>query len=87
MISLSHVSWSTIDARSNNLYIYIDWNGFEHYEKVSVPKMTYTGITFADALQLAMNEAMNTEIKFDVLYGLNDNMITIKRRDQPGANV
>ena len=48
--------------------------------------MNYTGITFAEALQIAMNSAANTELHFEVLYDLNDNLITIKRLDKFNVN-
>ena len=41
----------------------------------------YSGMTFAEALQLAINTAMNAELNFDVVYDLNDNLIAIKQRD------
>ena len=38
-------------------------------------------MTFAEALQLAINTAMNSELQFDVSYDLNDKLIAIKQRD------
>ena len=38
-------------------------------------------MTFAEALQLAINTAMNAELHFDVICDLNENLITIKQRD------
>jgi hypothetical protein len=53
------VSWSTIDARNNNLYMYLDWNTHNIYTQITIPKQNYNGMTFAEALQLAINTAMH----------------------------
>ena len=81
------VSWSTIDARNNKLYIYIDWTDYKIYKTVELPMKNYNGPTFAVALQLAINTAMNAGLHFDVLYDKNDNLITISQRDHPEAMV
>jgi hypothetical protein len=75
------VSWSTIDSRNNKLYIYVDWNDYKIYKTIELPKQNYGGITFASALQLAINTAMNAGLNFDVVYNQNANQITISQRD------
>jgi hypothetical protein len=81
------VPWSTIDARSNKLHVYVDWNDYKIYKTIELPSKNYAGDTFAVALQLAMNTAMNAELHVDVLYDQNDNLITIKQRDHFDAMV
>jgi hypothetical protein len=75
------VSWSTIDGRNNKLYMYVDWNDYKIYKTITLASKNYNGATFAEALQLAINTAMNAELLFDVLYDSNDNLVTIKQRD------
>ena len=61
--------------------MYIDWNSYNIYKAASLPVKNSNGMTFAEALQLAITTAMNTELHFDVVYAMNDNLITIKQRD------
>ena len=75
------VSWSTIDARNNNLYMYIERGGEKIYKNIAIAKMNYNGATFSAALQDVINAALTGILSFDVLYDWNDNLITVKQRD------
>ena len=85
------VSWTTIGARNNQLYLYTnytDWAGFESrsHHMITLPSKNYNGVSFADALKTALN-AMNTiyddKLVFDVTYNPNDNEITIGQLNHP----
>ena len=80
------VSWSTIDARNNNLYMYLERGGEKIYKTIALAKMNYDGVKFAAALQEAMNTALIGITSFDVVYDLNDNMIAIEQRDHFEVN-
>ena len=75
------VSWSTVDVRNNKLYMYIDWNDHKIYKEIVLPIKNYSGVVFAEALQLAINTAMHAAMYFEVVYDVSDNMLTIKQRD------
>ena len=75
------VSWSTVDIRNNKLYIYLDWNTHKIYKEITIPVMNYSGIDFAAAVQLGINNAMNATIFFGVTYALGDNMLTFTQRN------
>jgi hypothetical protein len=49
------------------------------HKVITIPSKNYTGPTFAETLSAAINAAWNSDwnLKIDVLYDLNDNMITI----------
>ena len=80
------VSWSTIDARNNILYMYLERDGEKIYKTIALAKMNYDGASFAAALQEAMNTALIGITSFDVGYVLNDNMIAIEQRDHFEVN-
>jgi hypothetical protein len=75
------VSWSTIDARNNLLYMYIERGEEKIYKKIALAQMNYNGTTFSTALETTLNTALTSIVSFDVLYDLNDNLISIKQRD------
>jgi hypothetical protein len=75
------VSWSTIDARNNNLYMHLERGEDKTYKKKALAQMNYNGTTFSAALEATVNNALTSIVSFDVLYDLNDNMISIKQRD------
>ena len=74
-------SCSTVDARNNKLYMYIDWNDHKMYKEIVLPVKNYSGVAFAEALQLAINTAMNAAMYFEVVYDVSDDMLTLKQRD------
>ena len=49
------------------------------YKVITIPSNNYTGPTFAETLSAAINAAWYPEwnLRFDVLYDFNDNMISI----------
>ena len=51
-------SWSTIDARNNNLYMHIERSVEKIYKNVALAKMNYDGVKFAAALQDALTASM-----------------------------
>ena len=74
------VSWSTIDARNNKLYIFIDVNPTtKFYKTITIPSRNYSGPDFCEALGLAINAAMELGLVIAVSYNKNDNMITINQ--------
>jgi hypothetical protein len=77
------VSWSTVDARNNKLYLDIQiTETFHRYRVLTLPSQNYVGATLAVALQTALDEAVAEELlNFQVSYDLNDNLITIKLID------
>ena len=75
------VSWSTIDARNNNLYMYLERGEEKIYKKTALAQMNYNGTMFSAALENTLNTALTGILSCDVLYDLNDNMISIKQRD------
>ena len=38
--------------------MYVDWNGYNIYKTIPLPVKNYNGMTFAEALQLAINTDM-----------------------------
>ena len=80
------VSWSTIDSRNNTLYMYLERDGEKFYKKIVLASKNYDGVTFAAALQEAMNTALIGIVSFNVVYALNDNMIAIEQRDHFEVN-
>ena len=75
------VSWSTVDARNNKLYMFVDFAGGRVYKIIEMPAKNYSGPDFAAALAAAINAAFYPDpiLRFDVLYDSNDNMISIKQ--------
>jgi hypothetical protein len=76
------VSWSTVDDRNDKLYLHIAYDG-DWYKVISIPSKNYTGPTFAEALGIAINEAVAllANMHIDVIYDQNDNQISIVHRD------
>ena len=60
------VSWSTIDARNNILYMYLERGGEKIYKIIALAKTNYDGATFSAALQEAINTALIGITSFDV---------------------
>jgi hypothetical protein len=75
------VSWSTVSDRNNKLYMYFDVeNGTNTWSRViTIPSKNYTGISFAAALEKAINDDMVTFYTtiYKVDFDLVDNQITI----------
>ena len=65
--------------------MFLDWkttSGPHYiYKEIMIPVMNYSGVDFAAAVQLGINNAMNAIIYFEVSYALGDNMLTIKQLD------
>jgi hypothetical protein len=75
------VSWSTVSERNNKLYMYLDidskrttWSRI-----ITIPSKNYTGISFAAALEKAINDDMATfyTTRYKVDFELVDNQIII----------
>ena len=82
------VSWSTVDARNNKLYIHINVDLLTRYYKIiTIPSKNYSGPDFCAALSLAINEAMVLGVVIDVSYNKNDNMITINQTNHYEVNI
>lgn len=81
------ISYYTINSNNQNLYIKIFYyNGSDYLDNkytIKLPVGNYSGFTFADSLQLALNAivlpAMN--FKFFITYSLNNNNIKIALQD------
>ena len=73
------VSWSTIDVRNTKMYMYVQFVDNALYKVITIPKQNYTGSTFVEALGIAINDAWYTDwnLRFDVLYDLSDNLLSI----------
>ena len=77
------VSWSTVDARNNKFYMFVDFvDGVDLYRIIELPAKNYSGPDFAAALEAAINASFypNPMLKFDVVYDANDNLITIRNQ-------
>jgi hypothetical protein len=58
--------------------MYVLFRGEALYNIITLPSNNYTGTTFSETLVALMNEAWaQFDVRFYVLYDLNDNMITI----------
>ena len=75
------VSWHTVDARNNKLYIRNHIIGALRYYIVEIPIKNYTGPDFAAALKLALNAVWYPDpiLIFDVKYDSKDTTIKITR--------
>ena len=52
------VSWSTVDARNNKLYVYVDYEEQDYeYVLITIPAKNYTGQTRAETLMTLMHAA------------------------------
>jgi hypothetical protein len=73
------VSWSTIDARNNRLYLHILTTGDVQYKILTLPSQNYSGIEFADALKSGLNAITEPFLgcRFDVFYLRAQNKLTI----------
>ncbi len=49
------VSFSTVDARNNNLYIKFLYDGFYYYKQLTMDTKKYDGTTFTEALKTNLN--------------------------------
>ena len=83
------VSWCTVDARNNKLYMRCQLAGGTLYKVVEVPAQNYTGPEFAAALGAALTTAFspNFLVSFQVLYDANDAMITISQLSGSGGAI
>ena len=87
------VSWTTINAHSNMLYLYFIYNNdtaVDTGHSTTLPNQNYNGVSFAAALKTALN-AINTfydadPMTFDVVYNA-DNEITINQTNHVEAHV
>jgi hypothetical protein len=61
--------------------MYLERGEDKIYKKIALAQMNYNGTTFSAALEATINNALTSIVAFDVLYDLNDNMISIKQRD------
>jgi transposase-like protein len=77
------VSWSTVDGRNNKLYVRMNnFSARQHScQIITIPTKNYNGLTFAAALETAMNAAIVFGTTFKVEYDLNDNDIQITQVD------
>ena len=81
------VSWNTVDARNNQLYVRIDYlvGVRDHHfnEILTVPIRNYSGPTFAVALETTLNNAFFTSpnTKFTVTWSIADNTLTMAQID------
>ena len=82
------VSWHTVDARNNKLYMRNDIEGAVQYSIVEIPISNYSGPDFAAALKLALNTFFSRiEILFDVKYDSKDTTIKIMRTQPEGVGL
>ena len=82
------VSWHTVDARNNKLYMMMNWLGIDFYHIVVIPVKNYSGPDFAAALKLALNTFFTREeIFFDVQYNSKDTSIKIMKTQPHGVGL
>ena len=73
------VSFSTVDARNNNLYIKFLYDGFYYYKQLTMDSKNYSGATFAEALKTKLNAAIVPyKLNFETTYDYTDNLLTVK---------
>ena len=80
------VSWHTVDARNNKLYVMmVNDAGVHEFKIVEIPVKNYSGPDFAVALGLALNFSFAgyPYTKFIVLYDSKDTSISIKLEFYP----
>jgi hypothetical protein len=76
------ISFSTVDARNNNLYIKFLYDGFYYYKQLTMDSKNYSGTTFAEALKTKLNAAVVPyKLNFETTYDYTDNLLTIKVND------
>jgi len=76
------VSFSTVDARNNNLYIKFLYDGFYYYKQLTMDSKNYNGTTFTEALKTKLNTTiLPYKITFETTYDYADNLLTIKVLD------
>jgi len=73
------ISFSTVDARNNNLYIKFLYDGFYYYKQLTMDSKNYSGTTFAEALKTKLNAAIVPyKLNFETTYDYTDNLLTVK---------
>ena len=78
-----------IDARNQKLYVSIFSNDSRYDQIVTIPTNNYSGVTFASALQTALNSlatlmqtiSMNLKMQFTVTYDYTNNNMNITLAD------
>ena len=76
------ISFSTVDARNNNLYIKFLYDGFYYYKQLTMDSKNYSGATFAEALKTKSNAAIVPyKLNFETTYDYTDNLLNIKVND------
>jgi hypothetical protein len=76
------VSWSTVDDRNNKLYLHIDYASAKYYYIITIPIQNYGGLTFAVALEAAINLQVQADfgnVMYKVDFVQNDNEIKISQ--------
>ena len=83
------VSWSTVDARNNKLYLDTDLTDkTNRYRVLTLPSQNYVGATLAAALQTELGEVVADDLlNCQVSYDINYNLINIKLIDFNDLNV
>ena len=73
------VSWSTVDARNNKLYVFMTFQGRQpEYRTITIPQGNYSGPDFCAALKTAFDaQILFGLLVLAVAYNKNNNMITI----------
>jgi hypothetical protein len=76
------VSFSTVDARNNNLYFKFRHNNVFATGQITLDSKNYNGTTFTEALKSKLNAAVQSfNFNFDMSYDYTDNLLTIKLND------
>ena len=76
------ISFSTVDARNNNLYVKFLYDGFYYYKQLTMDSKNYSGATFAEALKTKLNAAIVPyKLNFETTYDYADNLLSIKVND------
>ena len=78
-----------IDARNQKLYVSIFSNDTRYDQIVTIPTNNYSGVTFASALQTALNSlatlmqtiSMNLKMQFTVTYDYTNNNMNVTLAD------